>query len=293
MVDPGRRNADSDDVGGVGQEGIEQHEHFSVALRGKLPRHRGGRALMGATMTGRRVLIVGGSRGIGRATAKRIVAEGGKVAVIGRDAAAVNASAAEIGGEGIVADMREEAQAMRAVEDAAARLGGLDGLVNCIGNSDFLKLDEIGLDDWNNAFLVNLTTHYLSCRAALPHLRASERAAIVNVSAIAGITPGMAGAAYAAAKAGVIQFTKNLAAQLAPGIRANVVSPGAVATERMLDNYMGSRTEAQAKAFLDRYAQKRLADPDEIAAPIVFLLSDAASYITGSNYVADGGRVYR
>lgn len=248
---------------------------------------------MVAAMTGRRVLIVGGSRGIGRATANKIIAEGGRVAFIGRDAASVQASAAENGGEGIVADMREEAQVVRAVEEAAARLGGLDGLVNCIGNSDFLQLDEIGLDDWNNAILINLTTHYLSCRAALPHLRASGHAAIVNVSAIAGITPGMAGAAYAAAKAGVIQFTKNLAAQLAPEVRANVVSPGAVATERMLDNYMASRTEAQARAFLDRYAQKRLADPDEIAAPILFLLSDAASYITGSNYVADGGRVYR
>lgn len=244
-------------------------------------------------MTDRRVLIVGGSKGIGRATAQMVADEGGRIAIIGRHADSVEACAEQTGAEGIVADMRDEAEAIRAVAAAAQRLGGLDGLVNCIGNSDFLTLDQITMAAWNEAFSINLTTHYLSCREALPHLRAAGRASIVNISAIAGIMPGVAGAAYAAAKAGVIQFTKNLAAQLAPDIRANVVSPGAVATERMLDNFIASRSEAQVAAFVGRYAQNRLTEPHEIAATILFLLSHEASCITGSNYVADGGRAYR
>lgn len=247
----------------------------------------------GSRMTGRRVLVVGASSGIGRATAEKIIQEGGRVAIIGRSQEKTNTCAAQIGAEGIAVDMRYEDQAAKAVSDAATRLGGLDGLVNCIGRGDFDALDDITLESWNEAFLANLTTHFLSCRAALPYLRAAEQASIVNVSAVAGITPGMTGAAYSAAKAGVIQFTKNLAAQLAPGIRANVVSPGAVRTQRMLDNYISKRTDKELEIFLGRYALKRMAEPEEIAGAIVFLLSHEAGYITGSNYVADGGRAYR
>jgi len=256
------------------------------------PNPEGG-LMAGGAMATRRILVAGGSTGIGRATAQHIVDQGGRVAIIGRHAETVEQCAAATGAIGLVADMRIEAAANAAVAEAAQRLGGLDGLVNCIGNSDFLPLEDITMAAWNEAFLVNLTTHYLACRAALPHLRAARQAAIVNVSAIAGITPGVAGAAYAAAKAGVIQFTKNLASQLAPDIRANIVSPGAVRTQRMVDNFLAKRSEAEVDAFVARYAQKRLSEPEEIAATIVFLLSDQASCITGSNVVADGGRVFR
>lgn len=93
-------------------------------------------------------------------------------------------------------------------------------------------------------------------------------------------------------KAGVVQFTKTIAAQYAPKIRANVVSPGAVRTQRMIDGFLRGKTDVQIDAFVSRYACKRLAEPEEVANLIVFLLSTDASYLNGRNYVADGGRSY-
>lgn len=247
----------------------------------------------GSRMAGRRVLVVGGSKGTGRATAQLIVEEGGRVAFTGRHADSVNATAAEIGAEGIVADMREEAQSVKAVAQAAERLGGIDGLVNCIGNSSYEKLGNTTLDGWNEMLRVNLTTQFLSCREALPHLRAAGKASIVNIAAVAGMTPGMTGLAYSTAKSAIIQFTKHMAAELvSENIRANVVSPGAIRSQRMLNGFIAARTKEQVDHFLSRYGMKRMAEEKEIAALIVFLLSHDASYITGSNYVADGGRVY-
>jgi NAD(P)-dependent dehydrogenase (short-subunit alcohol dehydrogenase family) len=240
----------------------------------------------------RRILVVGGSSGLGRATARRLIEGGAAVAVIGHRAEKVEKCASETGAVGIVADMRDEEQANHGVSEAADRLGGLDGLVNCIGNSDHNKIDDITLDLWNEMLALNATTHFLACRAALPRLREVAGSSIVNVSAVAGVTPGMTGAAYAAAKAAVIQFTMNLAAQLAPHVRANVVSPGAIRTQRLHDVFLSKRTPDQVGFFLSRYALNRLAEPDEIAALIAFLLSDDAAYITGSNFVADGGRAY-
>lgn len=243
-------------------------------------------------MKGRRVLVCGGSSGIGQATARMCADEGARVAVIGRRRDGVAATADDIGGHGIIADMSREEEAMAAVGEAAAALGGIDGLVNCIGAADFSPLDDTSLALINAILGQNLVTHMLACRAALPHLRQSPDAAIVNVSALAGILPGVASAPYAAAKAGVIQFTKTIAAQLAPGIRANSVCPGAVRTQGMMDGFLAGKTQAEIDAFVGRYACRRLAEPDEIAGLILFLLSAEASYLTGCNYVADGGRSY-
>lgn len=243
-------------------------------------------------LEGRRVIVTGGSSGIGLATARKCVAEGAKVAVVGRRTETVEAAGREISSVGIVADMTHEEQVNAAIKQCADALGGVDGLVNCIGSGDFTPLEDVNAARIQAILGDNLVTHILACRAALPYLRQRSGASIVNISALAGILPGVASAPYAAAKAGVIQFTKTIAAQLAPAIRANCVSPGAVRTQRMLDGFLADKTDAQIDAFVGRYACKRLGEPEEVAALILFLLSNEASYISGCNYVADGGRAY-
>lgn len=243
-------------------------------------------------MADRHVLLCGGGSGIGRATALLCAREGAVVTVVGRRRAMVDEVASETGGHALSYDMADEAQAFEAVKEAAARMGGIDGLVNSIGGGDYGTLEDIDLAQWEQSFRNNLTPHYLACRAALPYLRKGRNASIVNVAALAAITPGVTSAAYAAAKAGVVQFTKMIAAQ-APTIRANSVCPGAVRTQRMVDGFLANKSEAQIAAFVGRYACNRLAEPDEVANLILFLLSSEASYLTGCNYVADGGRSYR
>ncbi|GGI25717.1 short-chain dehydrogenase [Bradyrhizobium guangdongense] len=214
------------------------------------------------------------------------------VTVVGRRLDCLKEVARLTRGHAIAADLTDEAQAFAAVNDAAALMGCLDGIINCVGNAEAAVLEDIDLARWDASLRTNLTSHYLVCRAALPHLRKTRAAAIVNVSALAGIRPGVSSAAYGAAKAGVIQFTKTLAAQLAPDIRVNCVCPGAVDTE-MMDRFLAGKSASQQDAFLARYALRRLAIPLEIANLLLFLVSSEAQYITGSNYVCDGGRAYQ
>ncbi|TWB87821.1 NAD(P)-dependent dehydrogenase (short-subunit alcohol dehydrogenase family) [Bradyrhizobium macuxiense] len=215
------------------------------------------------------------------------------VTVVGRRRALVEDVAREAGGYALSYDMADETQAFQAVNEAAAQMGEIDGLVNTIGGGDYASLEDIDMAYWERSFRNNLVPHYLACRAALPHLRKATNASIVNVAALAAIMPGVASAPYAAAKAGVVQFTKMIAVQLAPTIRANSVSPGAVRTQRMIDGFLANKSEEQIAAFVGRYACNRLAEPDEVASLILFLLSSEASYLTGCNYIADGGRSYR
>lgn len=139
---------------------------------------------------------------------------------------------------------------------------------------------------------VNLTAPYLICQAALPWLKARPGASIVNIASGQGLlsnAPG--GSAYAASKAGVIGFTRAMAAELAPGIRANCVCPGIVQTPMTTEQLRGYANPDDAP-FVAQYAMKRVAQPREIAEAVLFLASDAASYITGSALAVDGGRTF-
>lgn len=247
---------------------------------------------MSERMKGRKVLIVGGGTGIGRATALLCVEEGAQVVVIGRRRRPLEEVAAATGCHLIAADARDPSQIASAVQDACQLMAGLDGVVNAVGVGATQRFDDEDLSSWRASIDSNLTAPFLVCRAALPYLRASSNASIVNVSALAGIRPGVSSSAYSAAKAGLIQFTRTIAAQLAPDIRANSVCPGVVDTP-MTASFLSDKTDAQRQAFLARYAVGRMAAPRQIAEVIVFLLSSAASNVYGSNYVVDGGRSYQ
>lgn len=247
-------------------------------------------------LQGRRIAVTGGGSGIGRAVALWCAQEGAAVAVLGRRAETLAEVVAETGGFMQPADLRDEQSATAAIDACAQHLGGLDGLVNCVGVLDVGGLEGLDLARWNASLLANLTAPFLCCRAALRHLREVARtgndAAIVNVAALAALRPGVSSAAYSAAKAGLLQFSRTIAAELAPAIRVNCVCPGAVDTP-MTQGFLADKPPAAGQSFVARYALGRLAQPQEIAGLVGFLLSDEASCVIGSTYVADGGRAYQ
>jgi NAD(P)-dependent dehydrogenase (short-subunit alcohol dehydrogenase family) len=238
----------------------------------------------GPVLAGRRILITGGAAGIGLATARRCLGQGAEVALLDRHSEAVASVAAELGCLGFVADVADEAEVRRSVEAAAAGMGGIDGVVNAAGVMLRGSLAETDGATWRRVLDVNLTGPYLVARAALRHLQAARGdAAIVNIASGQALLPNAPDrSAYAASKGGLLNLGRALAAELAPAIRVNSVCPGLVDTA-MADG---------VRHNVANYALRRLADPDEIAAAVVFLLSAQASYITGAALAADGGRSF-
>jgi NAD(P)-dependent dehydrogenase (short-subunit alcohol dehydrogenase family) len=218
-------------------------------------------------LAGRKILITGGGSGIGAAAARRFVHEGARVAIIGLDAAATEA----------------------AVEAAFRRLNGLNGLVCNAGVSLSKPFAETTAEDWHWTMDANATSVFLTCQYALPYLRRNDNATIVNVGSAVAIQPLAGRAAYAASKAAVHAFTKVLAMELAPRIRCNILSPGAVDTPMV----RGTFTDPEAiKRIEQRYALRRMGKPDEIVEAILFLTSFESAFMTGSTLSIDGGRVY-
>lgn len=235
---------------------------------------------------GRRLVVVGGAAGIGLATACLARDAGAQVAVIDRHAA----PAAE---RGFTADMRHASEVTAAIAAAAAALDGIDGLAYCAGIDLQCPLAEMADDAWDQVIDVNLTGAMRACRAVLPHLAGGD-SSIVLVSSGAGLSPLQDRTAYCASKAGLNMLAKAMAMELAPrGIRVNALCPGAVETglfrAALADVPDPVAALAQVQA---RYALKRVAEPEEIARAILFLLSTEASYVTGIAMAVDGGRTF-
>lgn len=247
---------------------------------------------MTADFTGRRMLVTGGAKGIGKAAASRFLAGGAQVACIDTDEAAL--AELEPGFVALHADVTDTASVEEAVAEVAARLGGLDGIVNSAGVDLQSSLEDMTDAAWERLIAVNLTGPMKVCRAASPFLKAAGGGTIVNVSSGAGLQPLKFRSAYSASKAGLQMFSKSLAMELAEaGIRVNVVCPGAVETPLFRSSIAEGETgDAQLDAVRARYALARIADPDEIAAGIAFLSSAEASYVTGIALAVDGGRTF-
>lgn len=229
----------------------------------------------------RRIAVVGGASGIGAATARALAEAGDSVIILDRDAQAAAALAGAIGARALTLDVADAGSVARAF---AALEAPLHGLVVSSGVVDTGKLASLDPARWNEILAVNLTGVFLCCRAALPLL--AEGGRIVTLSSLAARTGGViTGAAYAASKAGVEALTKSMAQELAPrAITVNCVSPGAI------DTPMTARHPAEQKARYDAIVPlRRHGRAEEVAAAILFLLSEEASYLTGAVIPVNGG----
>jgi NAD(P)-dependent dehydrogenase (short-subunit alcohol dehydrogenase family) len=239
----------------------------------------------------RACLVTGSTEGIGLATARLLVEEGGRVVTCGRSEAPGIGEAHHV-----QADLGMAGEPERAVEESAQALGGLDVLVNNVGVARQAKFEEVPDEEWDAYWQLNVMSYVRAIRAALPHLRASATASIVNVSSTAAKRPSTGMPHYSVTKAAVLSLSRLVADLYAKdGIRCNAVTPGPTATrawlgEGGLADQQGERDEVLAKVGAGR-PLGRLAEPDEIAAVIAFLCSDRASYVTGAAWSADGGTV--
>lgn len=240
-------------------------------------------------LRGRRILVTGGASGIGQATALRFLREGAAVLVVDCAAPAADDATLAAGAHFVQADVADPGQVARAVREAAARLGGLDGVVNAAGVTVDATLADTTDALWAKAIAVNLTGPFLVCRAVLPLLReAPGVASIVNVSSAVALHPLANRSAYAAAKGGLVAMTKALAIELAPAVRVNALLPGAVDTPMVSGRFDGAARDALAS----RYALKRLGRADELADAALYLTSAESSFVTGTSLVVDGGRIF-
>jgi NAD(P)-dependent dehydrogenase (short-subunit alcohol dehydrogenase family) len=247
-------------------------------------------------LVGRHVLVTGGAKGIGAATVERFLAEGAKVAILDRDASAAKALAARSGASlfGIVADVSDARAVAEAVSACARELGVLDGVVNAAGIDLVADIETMSIEAWDRVLGVNLRGPMLVMRACYPHLKAAGGGTIVNVSSGAGLLPLANRTAYCASKAGLQMLSKALAMEGAPfKIRVNTVCPGAVETD-LFRKGLEETPDPQAayEAVRARYALRRIAGAEEIAAAILWLTSAESSFVTGTAIAVDGGRTF-
>jgi NAD(P)-dependent dehydrogenase (short-subunit alcohol dehydrogenase family) len=240
-------------------------------------------------LAGRRILITGAGSGIGKATAELFAAEGATLALVDVVVESVKAVASKLDAHAFTLDVTKEADVRATMAAANEALGGLDGIANVAGIGRPAKLADLTLADWNFVLGVNLTGPFLICREALPYLSRNERATIVNVASASALLPiGTSLGSYVASKAGLVALSKTLAFELAPKIRVNCVCPGSVDTPILPQSLRESGNDPERSP----YALKRIADPSEIAAGILFATSWESSYMTGSTLSVDGGRSY-
>jgi 3-oxoacyl-[acyl-carrier protein] reductase len=245
------------------------------------------------TFDGKTVIVTGAAKGIGRAIAHAFVREGARVAALDVDESALQMVADELAAAGghalaLRTDVTRPADIRAAVDATVARFRRIDVLVNNAGGFAAIRpTEDIPDDEWDAILRMNLTSVFLCTKAVLPQMKRQGGGRIVNLSSIAGRGGAIVlSAHYTAAKAGVLGFTRQLAREVAPlGITVNAVAPGTTATER----FRALRTPEQTRALTDTVPMRRVAEPSEVAACVLFLASDAASYVTGACLDVNGG----
>lgn len=243
-------------------------------------------------LKGRCALVTGGSKGLGLAMAAGLASAGADLLLVSRHAEEAAAAAAELAREfgvralGHVADVRDEKQVEGMVQAAVAAFGAVDVLVNSAGINIRGPVSDLTLEEFERVLGVNVTGTWLCCRAVLPQMRTRKWGRIINISSALGMV-GLSGRTpYTASKGAVIQLTRTLALECAPdGVNVNAICPGPFLTDM---NRSIADTEDGAR-LVGLTALKRWARLEEIQGAAIYLASEAASYVTGSALVVDGG----
>jgi len=245
-------------------------------------------------LTGRSALVTGASRGIGRAVAVGLAAAGADVVLSGRDLAALEQTRQDVEATGrravvLPADVTDPQACVRLVEDAVAALGHLDVLVNNAGGSSYMgAFTDLRFSGWEKTMRLNVDSIVHLSQAAGRHMVARGSGSVINVASTAGLKATPLLAAYGASKAAVISLTRTCASEWGgSGVRVNALCPGWTRTDLNADLWGGADG---GHAFVAGQALQRWADVQEMVGPVVFLASDASSYMTGQVLVVDGGQ---
>ncbi|MCE2563598.1 SDR family NAD(P)-dependent oxidoreductase [Komagataeibacter sp. FNDCF1] len=244
--------------------------------------------------TGQRILVTGGARGIGAATCRAFRAAGARVAVGARSMASFTAFTQTWGADGYVpaiGAVSDQASCAAVVAQAVEMLGGLDVLVNSAGVYDEIAIDDIGQAHWDETMAVNVGGTFFCMQAALPALEARQ-GCIVNLGSDAGLVGASNAVAYAASKGAVVNMTRAMAVALAQRVRVNCVCPGFIWTEMVERAARASGDfEAYVEAARAHSPMRRIGTPEEVAAAILYLASDAAGFVNGVALPMDGGGI--
>ena len=238
-------------------------------------------------LAGKRAIVTGAARGIGKAIARAFAAEGAELLLADIDAGALAATAEELGAEAFTCDVARKAEIERLIARAQERWGALDVLVNNAGITHAASLDALTEEDFDRVFAINLKSALWATQGAARLM--GEGAAVVNMSSVNAVLAIPDQIPYAVSKGAMKQLTNVTALALAPrGIRVNAIGPGSILTE-MLRGIMSDR--AAEDRILSRTPLGRCGEPEEVAAIAVFLASSESSYVTGQTIYPDGGRL--
>ena len=252
-------------------------------------------------IAGRACIVTGATRGIGLATARLLCDEGARVLFVARDGDEAARVAAEHGGEPVAADVTDPQDAERVVATCAERFGAVDVLINNAGTSFVRPLEELTDEDWQSQWELNVMGPMRLMRAAAPRMAEAGWGRIVNVCSSSGKRPSMTNVAYSVTKAAQLSLSRHFADRwVGDGVLVNAVAPGPVGSTLWLDDGGLADQAAKARGITREEALSaqqakvplgRFAEPEEIAAVIVFLCSERASTVAGASWSADGGTV--
>jgi len=241
-------------------------------------------------LAGRRILVTGAASGMGREIARRFAAEGAALALLDLNEDGVREVGDALSMASYRCNVADRDEVNRVVTAAGEALGGLDGLVNAAGILDITPFADLEPESWDRMLAVNTTGPFNIVKAALPFLQAVDKATIVNIASVSALMPMAGTTGYSASKAGVAMFTKCLAFDLGPSIRANSICPGVIVTE--MTRYLWENPQHTVLAE-GRVALKRLGQTDDVANAAVFFSTEDSGFTTGTELPVDGGFSWR